>query len=104
MIRAAATSLPERHGIGSAYINARLVRIRRIDKHALTWHDHEMQTMSVPPKRLAGLLFLASLVTAQTGVPPRTVWDGVYTEAQAARGLIGLRPKLRGVSCALARR
>jgi len=65
----------------------------------------DMQTMSVPPKRrsvgggpkpsaffpLAGLLFLASamasLVTAQTGGPPKTVWDGVYTEAQAARGV-----------------
>jgi mono/diheme cytochrome c family protein len=46
--------------------------------------------------RLAGLLLLASLVltsltpnlaTAQTSTPHRTVWDGVYTEAQAARGL-----------------
>jgi mono/diheme cytochrome c family protein len=69
-----------------------------------------MQTMSVQPKNqsvggrpqrsaflpLAGLLFLvslvftsvtASLVTAQTGAPQRTVWDGVYTEAQAARGV-----------------
>ena len=44
----------------------------------------------------AGLLFLASatasLVTAQTStsqtnIPRRTVWDGVYTEAQAARGM-----------------
>jgi mono/diheme cytochrome c family protein len=62
--------------------------------------------MTVPPKRpsvasglhpsasvkwLAGLVFLASvtagLVTAQTSTPRRTVWDGVYTEAQAARGL-----------------
>jgi mono/diheme cytochrome c family protein len=35
------------------------------------------------------LFFLASatagLVTAQTNAPRRTVWDGVYTEAQAAR-------------------
>jgi mono/diheme cytochrome c family protein len=67
-----------------------------------------MQSMSVRPKRrsrggglypsassasvlaLAGLLFFASatasLVTAQTSTPRRTVWDGVYTEAQAARG------------------
>jgi mono/diheme cytochrome c family protein len=48
--------------------------------------------------RLAGLLSLASLVltslvltsvtaTAQTGTPRRTVWDGVYTESQAARGV-----------------
>ncbi|MGA2882131.1 MAG: hypothetical protein ABSG13_24530 [Bryobacteraceae bacterium] len=43
--------------------------------------------------RLAGLLSLVltavtgSLATAQTGARPRTVWDGVYTEAQAARGV-----------------
>jgi S-disulfanyl-L-cysteine oxidoreductase SoxD len=76
-----------------------------IDTDAHTWHDHDMQTRSVQTKRpsvggglqfsallsLAVLLFLAavtaSLVTAQTAAPPRTVWDGVYTEAQAARGL-----------------
>lgn len=44
-----------------------------------------------PVLRLAGILFLASatasLVTAQTNAPRRTVWDGVYTEAQAARGI-----------------
>ena len=48
---------------------------------------------------LAGLLFLASatasLVTAQTSTPRRTVWDGVYTEAQAARGMMAF-----GQSCA----
>lgn len=42
-----------------------------------------MQRMFVP-------LLLASatvsLATAQTSTPRRTVWDGVYTEAQAARG------------------
>jgi mono/diheme cytochrome c family protein len=52
----------------------------------------------------AGLLFLAaataSLVTAQTGTSQtgtksRTVWDGVYTEAQAARGMTAY-----GQSCA----
>jgi mono/diheme cytochrome c family protein len=46
--------------------------------------------------QLAGLLSIASLVltsvtaslvTAQTNPTHRTVWDGVYTEAQAARGL-----------------
>jgi mono/diheme cytochrome c family protein len=42
-----------------------------------------MQSMSV---LLAGLFFLAS-ATAQTSNPRRTVWDGVYTEAQAARGM-----------------
>jgi S-disulfanyl-L-cysteine oxidoreductase SoxD len=50
-----------------------------------------MQSMSVP---LAGLLFLAS-ATAQTSPPRRTVWDGVYTEAQAARGTTAF-----GQSCA----
>src|SRR3984957_2690818 len=54
----------------------------------------------VPPSasvlRLAGLLSLASsLVTAQTSTPRRTVWDGVYTEAQAARGVTPF-----GQSCA----
>jgi mono/diheme cytochrome c family protein len=48
---------------------------------------------------LAGLLLLASatasLGTAQTGTPRRTVWDGVYTEAQAARGTTAF-----GQSCA----
>ena len=80
----------------------------------LSWHDHEMQSMSVRPRRrspggglylsagvlrLAGLLFFASatasLVTAQTGTPRRTVWDGVYTEAQASRGTMAF-----GQSCA----
>ena len=63
--------------------------------------------MTVRPKRRSGggglyhflyfLLYLAtaSLVTAQTGTPRRTVWDGVYTEAQAARGTTAF-----GQSCA----
>ena len=59
-----------------------------------------MRSMSVRPKRssilslslsAAGLLFVASatasLVIAQSRTAPRTVWDGVYTEAQAARGM-----------------
>ena len=54
----------------------------------VSWHDHDMQRASVFP--LAGVMFLAtvsaSLGTAQTGNPRRTVWDGVYTEGQAARG------------------
>jgi mono/diheme cytochrome c family protein len=41
---------------------------------------------------LSGLLLVASatatLGTAQTSTPRRTVWDGVYTEAQAARGMM----------------
>jgi len=48
---------------------------------------------------LAGVLILASatssLVTAQTTTPRRTGWDGVYTEAQAARGTLAF-----GQSCA----
>src|ERR1700733_15255009 len=50
--------------------------------------------------RLAGLLLTSvvltspSLATAQTGTPRRTVWDGVYTEAQATRGTMGF-----GQSC-----
>jgi mono/diheme cytochrome c family protein len=73
-----------------------------------------MQTMSVQPKRrsvggglqhsaflpLAGLLLLASAtasrVTAQTGAPHRTVWDGVYTEAQAARGVTAFAQSCSG--------
>ena len=49
---------------------------------------------------LAGLLFLASaaasLGTAQTSTPRRTVWDGVYTEAQASRGLVAFGPNCSG--------
>jgi mono/diheme cytochrome c family protein len=53
----------------------------------LTWHDHEVQSMSVWPFRLLFLaLAMVSLLTAQTITQPRTVWDGVYTEAQATRG------------------
>jgi hypothetical protein len=33
---------------------------------------------------------------AQTGTPRRTVWDGVYTEAQAARGLTAFGPNCSG--------
>jgi mono/diheme cytochrome c family protein len=75
----------------------------------VTWNDHNMQSMSVRPERrsgcgglrpsVGGLLFLASatasLVTAQTSTPLRTVWDGAYTEAQAARGVMAF-----GQSCA----
>jgi len=47
----------------------------------------------------AGLLLLASaaasLMTAQTSTPRRTVWEGAYTEAQATRGVAGF-----GQSCA----
>jgi S-disulfanyl-L-cysteine oxidoreductase SoxD len=42
-------------------------------------------------------ILLASLVftSVAVGAPPRTVWDGVYTEAQATRGLTAF-----GQSCA----
>jgi mono/diheme cytochrome c family protein len=54
--------------------------------------------LSAPVLPLAGLLFLGSvtagLAVAQTGTPRRTVWDGVYTEAQAARGMVSF-----GQSC-----
>jgi mono/diheme cytochrome c family protein len=65
--------------------------------------DHEMHRMSLLIKRryassrrqasvlvpLAGLLLAsAGLLTAQATNPPGTVWDGVYTEAQAARGVM----------------
>src|ERR1700734_3812997 len=42
-----------------------------------------MHGMSIP---LFLALAAASVATAQAGTPHRTVWDGVYTEAQAARG------------------
>jgi len=49
---------------------------------------------------LAGLLFLASattsVVTAQTSNPRRTVWDGVYTEVQAARGITAFNQSCAG--------
>jgi mono/diheme cytochrome c family protein len=94
----------------------------RLDMAPVNWQDHEMQSMSVRPKRCslggglhpsasvlslallaAGLLFLASatagFATAQTSASQissqrRTVWDGVYTEAQAARGMMAF-----GQSC-----
>jgi len=62
-----------------------------------------MHGKSVAPKRLfvplVALLLLASatasLVTAQTSTVRRTVWNGVYTESQAARGVTAF-----GQSCA----
>jgi S-disulfanyl-L-cysteine oxidoreductase SoxD len=46
-----------------------------------------MHGMSVPSTLLSLALATASLVTAQTSPAHKTVWDGVYTEAQAARGV-----------------
>lgn len=68
------------------------VQVKWLDMTPSTCDDHEMQSMSVPGKwRCVGLLF-AGLVTssftgAQTNTPRRTVWEGVYTEAQAERGV-----------------
>jgi len=53
-----------------------------------------MRSLSI---QLAGLFALASaagVAAAQTSTPHRTVWDGVYTEAQAARGTMAF-----GQSC-----
>jgi mono/diheme cytochrome c family protein len=54
---------------------------------------------SAPVAPLANLVFVASvtatLAAAQTSAPGRTVWDGVYTEPQAARGTMAF-----GQSCA----
>ena len=62
-----------------------------------------MQSVWVRATRLvlpvAGLLILAaaaSLNEAQTGTGRRTVWDGVYTEAQATRGQIAFGPNCAG--------
>ena len=70
-----------------------------------------MQSFSIRPVRrnarggsrpisLPGLLFVAaaaaSLVTAQTSAPRRTVWDGAYTEAQAARGAMAFSQSCAG--------
>ncbi len=94
----------------------------QIDTDALTWHDHDMQTMSVQPKRrsvgdglqpsaflpLPGLLFLASatasLVTAQTSAPPQDRLGRRVHGGSSCPWRNGLRPKLLGVSCALGRR
>ncbi len=70
----------------------------RLDTAPVNWQDHEMRSTSVRPLLLA--LAAASLVIAQTSTAPigtqrRTVWDGVYTEAQAARGMMAF-----GQSCA----
>jgi mono/diheme cytochrome c family protein len=69
----------------------------------LTCQHHNMRSSglshsaSVLP--LAGILLLASATAsvgaAQTNPPRRTVWDGVYTEAQAVRGMTAF-----GQSCA----
>jgi mono/diheme cytochrome c family protein len=69
--------------------------MRWLDMPKIPWHDHEMQSICVRRRqrstgggRILALLASATaiLATAQTSTPRRTVWDGVYTEAQAARG------------------
>jgi len=60
---------------------------------------HSLSVRPEPVLRLVSLvplgLVLASLVSAQTSAPRRTVWNGVYTEAQATRGMASF-----GQSCA----
>ena len=55
--------------------------------------------MSATALSLRGVFFLvlaaAGVATAQTGAPRRSVWDGVYTETQATRGMMAY-----GQSCA----
>jgi mono/diheme cytochrome c family protein len=74
-----------------------MARRLRLDKAPVAWDDHQMQLM-------AGILFfvlataslgIAQTSTSQTGNRHRTVWDGVYAEAQAARGAMAF-----GQSCA----
>jgi S-disulfanyl-L-cysteine oxidoreductase SoxD len=52
-----------------------------------------MQGMSIA---LFVALATAGLATAQTSTPRRTVWDGVYTEAQATRGMTSFGPSCSG--------
>jgi|SRR5271170_5431794 len=40
--------------------------------------------------------FTASLLSAQTSTPRRTVWDGVYTESQATRGAMDFSQSCSG--------
>jgi len=47
------------------------------------------------PRLLLVVSAIAGVATAQTSTPHRTVWDGVYTEAQASRGTTAY-----GQSCA----
>lgn len=45
-----------------------------------------MRTITMPAGFLLLALAVASLANAQAAASRRTVWDGIYTEAQAARG------------------
>ena len=59
-----------------------------------------MYGMSIPPKwrSLANLLLASLVFTSVTAnlVTARTVWDGVYTEAQAARGVTAFSQSCSG--------
>lgn len=46
--------------------------------------------------RVLWLLAAGCLANAQTSAPRRTVWDGVYTEAQATRGQMAYGPSCAG--------
>jgi mono/diheme cytochrome c family protein len=67
----------------------------------VNWQHHEMQSLSVRLIGSTAILVLAALLPlkpaiAQTNSSRRTVWDGVYTEAQAARGLTAFAPSCSG--------
>jgi len=76
----------------------------RVDIAAATWDDHQMRSLEGPRRRqivgrvlslaCGAFVALATLVNAQTGAR-RTVWDGVYSDAQATRGAMSF-----GQSCA----
>jgi mono/diheme cytochrome c family protein len=60
----------------------------RLDKASVTCDDHEMWSIAgffLVTSATAGLA-IAQASTSQINSQRRTVWDGVYTEAQAARG------------------
>jgi mono/diheme cytochrome c family protein len=59
----------------------------------VTWDDHEMQS---PPGILFVVLATGGMALGQTGQTGRTVWDGVYTEAQAARGMMAFSQSCAG--------
>ena len=74
--------------------------MRSISVRLKQWSRSGGLGRAAPALPLASLLFLASVTaclgTAQTSTPRRTVWDGVYTEAQAARGQMAYGPNCAG--------
>ena len=78
----------------------------RLDRASVNWQHHEMRSLSVrhslalDRKYYSFWFLLDSLppapAIAQTNSRAGTVWDGVYTEAQAARGLTAFGPSCAG--------